>query len=93
MQIAEIRNLKKSLETKENYLKKKIKALADDIGCDVFVADRGGLMVPIAYLNDAPPKLDMDKLRSEYEEIYSQCLIQPGILDRYLYTTKKALLT
>lgn len=91
MQFAEIKNFLKPFEAKANYLRKRIKDIAADIGCDVFVAERGGQMVSIAYLKDAPPKIDRDKLKYEYEEIYHQCLIQPGIEDRYLYTTDKAI--
>ena len=93
VQIVQIRDIRKQLDAKEMYLKKKVKNIAADIGCDVFVAERNGLMVPIAYLNYAPPKIDTDKLKFEYEEIYKQCLIKPGIADRYLYTTTKALLS
>ena len=91
VQLAEIRNIKKPLESKENYLKKRIKTIAADIGCDEFVAERGGIKVTIAYLKDAPPRVDNNRLKYEFEEIYNKCLIQPGLADRYLYTTDEAL--
>ena len=91
VQLAEIKKFLKPLESRASYLKRRIKDIAADIGCDVFVAERGGQMVTIAYLKDAPPKIDTDKLKFEYIEIYNQCLIQKGIEERYLYTTEKAL--
>ncbi len=91
MHLARIRSARKLLEAEEDILKAQIKAIAIDLGCDEFLAERDGQMVTIAYLKDAPPKIDTDKLKFEYIEIYNQCLIQKGIEERYLYTTEKAL--
>ena len=93
MHLARIRSARKLLETEENILKAEIKAIAADVGCDEFLAERDGQLVPIAYLADAPALLDRNKLKNEYEDIYNQCLVQQGIEDRYLYITNKALPT
>ena len=93
MHLARIRSARKLLEAEENILKAEIKAIAVDVGCDEFLAERDGQMVPIAYLADAPALLDRNKLKNEYEDIYNQCLLQQGIEDRYLYITNKALPT
>ena len=76
MHLARIRSARKLLETEESILKTEIKAIAADVGCDEFLAERDGQLVPIAYLADAPALLDRNKLKNEYEDIYNQCLVQ-----------------
>ena len=91
MHLARVRSARKLLETEENTLKAQIKAIAIDVGCDEFLAERDGQMVTIAYLQNTFPRIDNKRLRIEQEEIYNQYLIQPGAEDRYVCITNKAL--
>ena len=91
MHLARVRSARKLLEAEENILKAQIKAIANDVGCDEFLAERDGQMVTIAYLQNTFPRIDNKRLRIEQEEIYNQYLIQPGAEDRYVCITNKAL--